>query len=109
MTADTTRLIDDCAVHSVTPDFTSLRYTYGADRTAAEHYFKNAPHLYAGKNRLMNVATGLVSECMVWALGGIWYINHFDRQHPEWNKHRERACMDTATVFLDPHSRERQV
>jgi hypothetical protein len=54
--------------------------------------------LYMGDNYIVDHDTGLVSNAVVWATGGIWFIDHWDKSHPCWEREYTTAIKRRETL-----------
>lgn len=55
--------------------------------------------LPVGQSYMIDAETGLVSSAMVWLHGDVWYVDHFDRAHPDYRREYGYAVHRPSTLW----------
>lgn len=57
-----------------------------------------------GQTSFIDVRSGEVLNVMIWAMGGIFYLNRYTEDHPDYWTERKRAAKNLSTIYRDKDS-----
>ena len=57
--------------------------------------------LQMGSSNYIVSSDGTISEATVWAQGGIWFIEHTEKDHEDWQRKYDQACNKYSNSYFE--------